>query len=53
MRGMFKRRRNGQGDGPAGERYLFLPFIYQYRQDRSGFVPYRKNGADWNFEPLV
>ena len=50
---MFKRRRNGQGDGPAGERCLFLSFIYQYRQDRSGFVPYRKNGADWNFEPLV
>ena len=49
---MFKRRRNGQGDGPAGERCLFLPFIYQYRQDRSGFVPYRKNGADWNFEPF-
>ena len=24
---MFKRRRNGQGDGPAGERCLFLPFI--------------------------
>ena len=50
---MSKRQRNGQGDGPAGERCLFLPFIYQYRQDRSGFVPYRKNGADWNFEPLV
>lgn len=31
---MFKRQRNGQGDGPAGERCLFLPFIYQYRQDR-------------------
>ena len=39
---MFKRRRNGQGDEPTGEHCLFLPFIYQYRQDRSGFVPYRK-----------